>query len=127
MASHAGPGRQDRGRHSSPLPSTTSSMPRTLKIAYTVNGKAITADLTSFQSSNYAETQRRATEFPVGSLREIRYDPNNPEQARIGAGWNRRFFAVPLITLGCGLLFGLLAVGFFIAARFGKQVRQPSS
>jgi hypothetical protein len=92
----------------------------TLKIAYRVNGKALTADLTSFQSSNYAETQRRATEFPVGSLREIRYDPNNPEQARIGAGWNRRFFAVPLITLGCGLLFGLLAVGFFLSARLGK-------
>ena len=90
-----------------------------LKISYAVNGKAITADLTSFQSSNYAETQRRAAEYPVGSRHEILYDPNNPEQARIGAGWNRRFFAVPLITLGCGLAFGLLAIGFFIAGRLG--------
>ena len=95
-----------------------------LQIDYAVNGKTITADLTSFQSSNYAETQRRATEFPVGSRREIRYDPTNPEQARIGAGWNRRFFAVPLITLGCGLSFGLLALGFFISARLGKQLRK---
>lgn len=92
-----------------------------LQISYAVNGKAITADLTSFQSSNYAETQRRAAEFSVGSRHEVRYDPNNPEQARIGAGWNRRFFAVPLITLGCGLSFALLAIGFFIAARLGKQ------
>lgn len=91
-----------------------------LQIEYAVNGKTITADLTSFQSSNYAETQRRAAEFPVGSRREIRFDPANPEQARIGAGWNRRFFAVPLITLGCGLAFGLLALGFFISARLGK-------
>ncbi len=90
-----------------------------LQIAYTVDGKAISAEPTSFQSSNYADTQRRAAEFPVGSLRDIRYDPSNPDQARIGAGWNRRFFAVPLITLGCGLAFGLLAIGFFIAGRLG--------
>lgn len=89
-----------------------------LDIAYEVDGRAITADLTSFQSRNYQETARRAAEFPVGSLHEIRYDPNNPAQARIGAGWNRRFFAVPLITLGCGLCFGLLAIGCFLAARF---------
>jgi hypothetical protein len=92
-----------------------------LQISYVVNGKTITADLTSFQSSNYAETQRRAAEFPVGTRHDIRYDPGNPEQARIGAGWNRRFFAVPLITLGCGLAFGLLALGFFLTAALGKQ------
>ncbi len=90
-----------------------------LDIAYAVNGKAITADLTGYQSRNYQETARRAAEFPVGSVHEIRYDPSNPAQARIGAGWNRRFFAVPLITLGCGLCFALLAVGCFLAAPFG--------
>lgn len=92
-----------------------------LQISYAVNGKTFTTDLTSFQSSNYAETQRRAAEFPVGSRNEIRYDPNHPEQARIGAGWNRRFFAVPLITFGCGAAFGLLALGFFIAGKLGAQ------
>ena len=88
-----------------------------IEIVYAVNGHPVTADLTSYQSSNYAETVRRAEEFPVGSRHVIRYDPNNPSQARIGAGWNRRFFAVPLITLGCGVVFELLAAGFFIAAR----------
>jgi hypothetical protein len=98
-----------------------------LKIRYAVDGNAITADLTSFQSKDYEETQHRAAEFPVGSHRDIRYDPNNPEQARIGAGWNRHFFAVPLITLGCGLSFGLLALGFFVAARFGARPSQSPS
>jgi hypothetical protein len=88
-----------------------------LQIVYVVDGRQITSDLTSFQSSNYAETARRAGELPVGSWQQIRYDPNNPTQARIGAGWNRRFFAVPLITLGCGLVFAAFAAGFFIAAR----------
>lgn len=92
-----------------------------LQIAYAVNGKSMNADLTSFQSSNYAETRRRAAEFAVGGRHDVRYDPGNPEQVRIGAGWNRRFFAVPLITAGCGLAFGLLALGFFIAARLGSQ------
>ena len=88
-----------------------------IHIVYVVDGQPVMAELTSFQSSNYAETVQRAEEFPPGSRRAIRYDPKDPRQARIGAGWNRRFFAVPLITLACGLLFGLLAAGFLIAAR----------
>jgi hypothetical protein len=89
----------------------------TIQIVYVADGQPVTAELTSFQSSNYEETVRRAAEFPVGSRHAIRYDPHNPTQARIGAGWNRRFFAVPLITLGCGVAFGVLAAGFFAAAR----------
>jgi hypothetical protein len=98
-----------------------------IEIVYAINGRPVTADLTSFQSSNYEETARRAAEFAVGSRHEIRYDPNNPPQARIGAGWNRRFFAVPLITLGCGLCFALLAAGFFLAASFSRPKATPAS
>ncbi len=94
-----------------------------LQIVYAVDGKPVTAELTSFQSSNYAETAGRAAEFAVGSRHVIRYDPRDPPQARIGAGWNRRFLAVPLITLGCGLFFAAVAAGFFIVAKFGG-VRQ---
>ncbi len=89
-----------------------------IQIVYVVDGRPVTAELISFQSSNYAETARRAAEFPVGSRHAIRYDPKYPRQVRIGAGWNRRFFAVPLITLGCGLCFAVLAVGLFIAAKW---------
>ena len=89
-----------------------------LQIAYVVDGQTITAELTSFQSSNYEETVGRAAEYPVGSRRAIRYDPQNPSEARIGAGWNRRFFAVPLITLGCGLIFAAIAAALFLAASF---------
>ncbi len=95
-----------------------------LQIAYTVNRQRITSELISFQSSDYQQTTQRAAEFPVGSEHEVRYDPANPSQARIGAGWNRRFFAVPLITLGIGLAFAALAVAFFVAAR---MVRSPVS
>ena len=100
---------------SQPAPKHEQLYAAQLQIAYVVNGQPITVDLTSFQSSNYQETVHRAAEFAPGSRHDIRYDPNNPTQARIGAGWNRRFFAVPLITLGCGLAFALLALGFFIS------------
>ena len=93
----------------------------TIQIVYVANGQPVTAELISFQSSNYEETVRRAAEFPVGSRHAVRYDPHNPTQARIGAGWNRRFFAVPLITLGCGLVFAVVAAGFFTAGRVARR------
>jgi hypothetical protein len=94
-----------------------------IEIAYAVDGQPVTSELTSFQSSNYQQTVQRAAEFPVGSRHAIRYDPKHPKQARIGANWNRRFFAVPLITLACGSLFGLLAAAFFSAARCSGAAR----
>lgn len=97
-----------------------------LQIEYSAGGRTMQANLTSFESKNYAQTQQRAGEFPIGSRHVIRYDPNHPEQARIGAGWNRRFFAVPLITLGCGLAFGLLAIGCFIAGSIGTRTKAPA-
>jgi len=98
-----------------------------LVIAYVVEGKPVTSNLTSFQSSNYDETSRRAAEFPVGSRHAIRYDPQNPTQARIGAGWNRRFFAVPLITAGTGLAFAVLAAALFLAGRLRSRTSAPAS
>ena len=109
-----------------PAPKHSQLYAAQLQIAYVVDGKPITVDLTSYQSSNYDATTKRAAEFPVGSTREIRYDPAHPTQARIGAGWNRRFFAVPLITLGCGLCFAALAIGFFIAARVWRSTPKPA-
>jgi len=94
-----------------------------LEIIYAVDGRPVTSELTSFQSSNYEATVRRAAEFPVGSRRAIRYDPSNPTQARIGAGWNRRFFAVPLITAGVGLCFVVVGAGFFVGGGMGGNRR----
>ena len=85
-------------------------------LLYTVDGKPITTDLTSFQDQNYAKTRARANEYVVGSHHEIRYDPRDPMQARIGAGWNARFFALPLIVSGVGVVFGAIAAMLFVAA-----------
>jgi|ERR1019366_1941617 hypothetical protein len=88
-----------------------------LQVLYTVDGRPITAELISFQSPNYEQTAARAARFPVGSHHPIRYDPRAPTQARIGAGWNLRFFLVPLVMLGMGVIFGGIAAAFLVAAR----------
>ena len=101
-----------------------------IEVAFVVDGQPVTTELTSFQSDNYQQTSRRAAEFPAGSRHVIRYNPRAPRQVRIGAGWNRRFFAVPLITVACGAFFGLLAGGFLTGARWsGAQpaAAQPSA
>ena len=77
-----------------------------LRVLYTVSGQPITADLTSFESTNYEATLQRTEQFPVGSRHRVRYDAANPAQARLGAGWNHAFFALPLMVLGMAVLFG---------------------
>jgi len=86
-------------------------------LLYTVNGKPVTTELTSFQDHNYRKTRERADQFSVGSWRQIRYRPDDPSQARIGAGWNARFFALPLIVAGVGAGFGMIAGILLAVAR----------
>jgi len=88
-----------------------------LNLLYTVDGKPITTELTSFQDQNYKKTRARADEFPVGSRHQIRYNPHDPAQARIGAAWSVRFFALPLIVSGCGAFFGVIALLLIAASR----------
>ena len=79
-----------------------------LQMLYTVEGRPVTSDLTSFESSNYEATVRRTEQFPVGSHHAIRYDPANPAQARVGAGWNPTYFALPLIVLTMAVFFAFV-------------------
>lgn len=86
-------------------------------VLYTVSGKPMTAELTSFQSNNYQETATRAADYGVGSRHLLRYDPTNPSQVRVGAGWNRRFFAVPLLLTAMAAFFALIAAGLWLWSR----------
>ena len=87
------------------LPATKTCIGRKLQVLYTVAGQPITAEMTSFESTNYEATLQRTEQFPVGSHHRVRYDPANPAQARIGAGWNRTFFALPLIVVAMAAFF----------------------
>ena len=102
-----------------------------LQVLYTVETKAITAELISFQSRNYQQTADRAAQYRVGSRHAIRYDPHAPSQARIGAGWNLRFFLVPLVMLGMGAIFCGIAAVFLLTAKYlrsrGEAGSEPAS
>jgi|SRR5580700_2819555 hypothetical protein len=88
-----------------------------LQVLYTVGGKPMTSDLTSFESSNYEATLQRTQKFPVGSHHAVRYDPANPTQARVGAGWNRTYFALPIIVLSMAVVFAFAGAVFLAIAK----------
>ena len=88
-----------------------------LQVLYTVAGQPITAEMTSFESTNYEATLRRTEQFPVGSRHRVRYDTANPAQARLGAGWNRTFFALPLIVLAMAAFFLCIGAAFLAVAK----------
>ena len=88
-----------------------------LQVVYTVAGQPIVAELTSFESKNYEATLGRTEQFPVGSHHPIRYDPANPSQARVGAGWNKTFFALPIIVGVTGLFFFLVGAVLLAIAK----------
>lgn len=80
-----------------------------LGLLYGVAGQPVTAELTSFESTNYEATLQQTLQYPVGSHHTIRYNPAEPAQARVGAGWNRRFFALPLIVAAMAVFFAFVA------------------
>jgi len=88
-----------------------------LEVLYTVSGQPVTSELTSFESTNYEATLKRTEQFPVGSHHAVRYDPANPSRARIGAGWNRNYFALPLIVLAMTALFAFAGAVFLAVAK----------
>jgi len=97
-----------------------------LQVLYTIGGRPITAELISFQSENYQQTAEQAAQFPVGSRHLIRYDPHMPTEARIGAGWNLRFFIVPLVMLGIGAIFGIIAAILLVSAKLIRSREMPA-
>lgn len=99
----------------------TQSYSNKLEVLYTVDGRPVTAELSLVESENYALTEARAAEFAVGSHHVIRYDRANPSQARIGAGWNVRFFAAPLIIVAMSVVFGAFSFLFWSTAKLFKQ------
>ena len=88
-----------------------------LQVLYTVSGNPIISDLTSFESTNYKATLRRTEQLPVGSHHAVRYDPANPAQARVGAGWNRTYFALPIVVLSMSAFFAFVGAVLLAIAK----------
>jgi hypothetical protein len=95
-----------------------------LELSYDVNGHHYVSGIGSFhQSTHYERKLKQARRFPPGSRTEVRYNPADPRDVRIQAGYNVHFFAVSVFIAGVAAIFGLLALIFFLLARRGSERR----
>ncbi|HYN14951.1 MAG TPA: DUF3592 domain-containing protein [Terriglobales bacterium] len=89
-----------------------------LVLAYQVDGRPYVSSVGSLhQSTSYERKKRQAERFPAGSRTEVRYNPGDPRDIRIQAGYNVHFFAVPIFISGVAAIFGVLALVFFLISR----------
>jgi hypothetical protein len=97
-----------------------------LVLAYQVNGRPYVSGVGSpHQSTHYERKKKQADRFLPGSRTEVRYNPHDPSDIRIQAGYNVHFFAIPIFISGVAAIFGLLALLFFLIARRGRE-RDPA-
>lgn len=53
----------------------------------------------------YASVAEALERHPIGGPAWIRYDADDPQRARLDAGWNLATFGLPLLLLGAGAVF----------------------
>jgi hypothetical protein len=93
-----------------------------LVLSYQVNGRAYVSSVGSLhQSTSYERKKKQAERFPPGSHTQVRYNPSDPVDIRIQAGYNVHFFAIPVFISGVAAIFGLLALFFLLLARRGRE------
>jgi hypothetical protein len=88
-----------------------------LQLLFTRDGSPHFGSAAPRQSRDYQEVRRASDEFPVGSYHNVRVNPANPQEIRLHAGWNRRFFAVPILLGGVAGVFGAIALALFFLVR----------
>jgi hypothetical protein len=64
-----------------------------------------------------SHAQQWVARYPAGSTVLIAYNPLYPSQVRLDPGYNRYFFAIPLLVTEVGLGFALAAALFYLVAR----------
>ena len=89
-----------------------------LVLSYQVDGHPYVSSVGSLhQSTSYKRKKKQADRFTPGSNMEVRYNPRNPLDIRIQAGYNVHFFAIPAFISGVAAIFGLLSLVFFVISR----------
>lgn len=92
-----------------------------LELRYQADGRPFVSSVTSLhQSTSYDRKKKQAERFPPGSRTDVRYNPSNPAEIRIQAGYNVHFFAIPVFISGVAAIFGVLALIFFLLA--GRKI-----
>ena len=93
-----------------------------IEFRYTVDGKAFdTPSSPGYSTSSYSSMKSIADEFAPGTRHLIRYNPSEPSDIRMNAGYNFGFFFLPVLMGGLGAFFAALG----IVLRFASRSVQP--
>ncbi|MGH9578328.1 MAG: DUF3592 domain-containing protein, partial [Terriglobales bacterium] len=72
---------------------------------YTANGREYTArDGPGYSTSSHSSMQEKVETYAPGSRHPIRYNPANPAEIRIEAGYNLSTFGIPMMVAAMGLV-----------------------
>jgi len=81
------------------------------------DGRQLFAGAGPHNSRDYLQVRRLGDEYPVGSYHRLRFNPANPQEIRLHAGWNRRFFAISILLGVVAGAFGAIGLVLFLLAR----------
>ena len=94
---------------------------------YTVDGKAFdTLAGPGYSTSSYAGMKSIVDEFAPRTRHLVRYNPADPNDVRMNAGYSFGFFLLPLMLGGMGVFFAALGIIMRIASRSARPLLCPA-
>lgn len=78
-------------------------------------------------SVNRQAKEKIVTQYPVGSMHPIRFNPEQPNDIRIHVGYNVDYFVVPVFMSGLGLIAAAIAGVFWLLSRLGRRAKQAEA
>jgi hypothetical protein len=103
------------------------------RFRYRVGGRLYESRATAgYNSANFAEVQRWLKELPVGSHREIRYEPDNPQVISLANDYGALSFAASYALARWVLVLGavagaLILLGWYVDRRRAAWQRETPS
>lgn len=82
---------------------------------YAAAGREFTTpSQTDYSSSSFRDMKRMADRFPKGSVRPIKYNPEDPNDISFTYGYNFGFFFMTVLLGGMGLVFTAVGAPFLV-------------
>ena len=89
-----------------------------MQFRYTVDGKTFdTPSDPGYSTSDYLGMKKMADDFAPGTRHPIRYNPADPNDIRMNAGYTLGFFLLPTVFAGLGVLLSGLGITLLLASR----------
>lgn len=93
-----------------------------IRVRFEAEGQAVETDAAhDYRGSNHAWVAETVARHPPGTPVLLRYDPGDPQSARLNAGWNVSTFWTSLLAFGVGALFAGIGALAFRSARLESE------